>query len=721
MHILQDFIPDFSQKIATGVICNRKSTIRYFQGLCFISLFNRVNIWNLKTQELLYSLGSRKHSISTFQIQENFIFIGYEDGSIEIIKDFNLNSVNESIVHKAHVKKVTKILNFANLLISSSIDGTICCYDLLLEEIKFFYFGNSFAVESIFISDNQKLLGVCSDRSVKIWDVTSSDLKDAIIFDDDIFDIISVGLNAFVSFKNGKSMIVNLETKERKPFENFKNIRNIKLMDSFLYVQCQRKLIIFQITKKDNLSLVAIQRITSNPEYTNFDILDNQICFISTENKIILGNKTIDFGFHGSDILDIKTDHSKVFSLSKDRLVCWNKIVENPLKDEKQTGDIEIDEFTKESLEFFSNVDIKDANCFELFANFIIVGTNEGLLLIDKKFNEIKEKMKLGKVSAISATETYLTVCIGDRAIFFDKLFQEVNTLQTPENIVFSVLLDDSFLCSCLDNKIYQFLWPSLELKLTFYGHSLPVKNFSVSTDQKLLVSCGADKLVKLWGLDFGDCRKSFVGNCKNVSFLNETLFMFCDKDLQYFNYFEKLKKFKIFNSGLTCPGTDYLIVSSDRGLTLFTMNKYEYVKEEESSELEQLAIKNISSVRDYDTFLDHLQKLEENFDEVNIFLFFNFLEKIDFNELKKYLYVLDHVSITILLKFILSTINRNSIVLFRLFLQLLKLHKETCASHEKFEEIRLFLLEKATGLRELYNLNRAQLEIEINEFDIEE
>ena len=147
-------------------------------------------------------------------------------------------------------------------------------------------------------------------------------------------------------------------------------------------------------------------------------------------------------------------------------------------------------------------------------------------------------------------------------------------------------------------------------------------------------------------------------------------------------------------------------------------MNKYEYVKEEESSEMEQLAIKNIASVRDYDSFLDHIQRLEESFNDSNIKMLFHFLEKMDFNELKKYLYVLDHISISILLRFIDMSKDKNSIVLFRLFSQLFKLHKDACLENELFENIRQSLLEKATELRDLYNLNQVRLEIEVNEFE---
>lgn len=718
MHILQDFVPDFTPKVITGTICNRKSHIQCEEGLCFISMFNKINIWNLKTQELLLSLGSRKHYISTFLVQNNCIYIGYEDGTIEIIKEY-LNSSQSSTIHRLHTKKVTKILLADNMLFSGSMDSSICCYDTILEDVKFNFTGNCATVESLFITENGKILAACGDRSVKIWNINCENLEDAITFDDDVVDMVSKGFEALICLRSGESFLIDLNTKERKEFEKFKNIRNMKVKNNNLAIQCQKKTVIFQITKETSLGLVAIKRMPSKADFNNFDFIDNEICFISKENKIICGDKTLDFGFHREDILDIKTDHSKIYSLSKDRLICWNKSVENPLKDGGQAETFDVDEFTKENLELFFSLELFNASCFEFFANLIIVGNHEGLIIIDRKFNEIKEKIKIGKVTSMSASDSYLAVSVGNKVIFYDDLFKEFTSLQAPESIVYSVLLNHCYICSCLDNKIYQFVFPTLELRVTLYGHSLPVRSFSISSDEKLLVSCGADKLVKLWGLEFGECRKSFVGDCKNVQFLNESLFMYCDKDLQYYNYFEKLKKFRIFSPGLICPGTDYLIVSCDRGLVLLSMNKYEHVKEDDSSELENLAIKNIASARDYDSFLDHLQRLEDNFSDSSVSMFFDFLEKIDFNELKQYLYVLDHISISNLLRVILQCKDRNAIVLTRLFSQIFHCHKDTCLGIEIFEEIRVFLLEKTAELRKVYNLNSAHLEMDFYGIDL--
>ncbi|KAA8643588.1 hypothetical protein EYZ11_009493 [Aspergillus tanneri] len=64
-----------------------------------------------------------------------------------------------------------------------------------------------------------------------------------------------------------------------------------------------------------------------------------------------------------------------------------------------------------------------------------------------------------------------------------------------------------------LDNTIKVFFVDSLKLFLNLYGHKLPVLNMDISYDSKMIVTCSADKTVRLWGLDFGDCHKAFLAH----------------------------------------------------------------------------------------------------------------------------------------------------------------------------------------------------------------
>lgn len=61
--------------------------------------------------------------------------------------------------------------------------------------------------------------------------------------------------------------------------------------------------------------------------------------------------------------------------------------------------------------------------------------------------------------------------------------------------------------------KIKMFYSDSHKLYLEFYGHSLPITTFTITSDSYLLLSGSVDKTVKIWGTDFGNCRRSIYAH----------------------------------------------------------------------------------------------------------------------------------------------------------------------------------------------------------------
>ena len=70
---------------------------------------------------------------------------------------------------------------------------------------------------------------------------------------------------------------------------------------------------------------------------------------------------------------------------------------------------------------------------------------------------------------------------------------------------------------SLLDNTVKVFFVDTLKLFLNLYGHKLPVISLDIAYDSKLIVTCSADKNVRLWGLDFGDNHHTFFAHHDTV------------------------------------------------------------------------------------------------------------------------------------------------------------------------------------------------------------
>ena len=68
-----------------------------------------------------------------------------------------------------------------------------------------------------------------------------------------------------------------------------------------------------------------------------------------------------------------------------------------------------------------------------------------------------------------------------------------------------------------LDSTVKVFHDDSLKFFLSLYGHKLPVMSMDISDDGALLATGSADKTVKVWGLDFGDCHRSLLAHDDSI------------------------------------------------------------------------------------------------------------------------------------------------------------------------------------------------------------
>ncbi|PKI83206.1 beta transducin [Malassezia vespertilionis] len=94
-----------------------------------------------------------------------------------------------------------------------------------------------------------------------------------------------------------------------------------------------------------------------------------------------------------------------------------------------------------------------------------------------------------------------------------------VRTLKVADDVLCARFSPDGRLLaiSLLDNTVKVFYADTLKFFLSLYGHKLPVLSLDISGDGKLCVTCSADKNVKIWGLDFGDCHRSIFAHDESI------------------------------------------------------------------------------------------------------------------------------------------------------------------------------------------------------------
>lgn len=89
-------------------------------------------------------------------------------------------------------------------------------------------------------------------------------------------------------------------------------------------------------------------------------------------------------------------------------------------------------------------------------------------------------------------------------------------------------LTDDALACkftkdgkylavALLDSTVKVYVVDSMKLFHTLYGHKLPVMSMDISDDGSIIVTGSADKNIRIWGMDFGDCHKSMFAHADSV------------------------------------------------------------------------------------------------------------------------------------------------------------------------------------------------------------
>lgn len=168
---------------------------------------------------------------------------------------------------------------------------------------------------------------------------------------------------------------------------------------------------------------------------------------------------------------------------------------------------------------------------------------------------------------------------------------------------------------SLLDNTVKVFFTDSLKLFLNLYGHKLPVLNMDISYDSKLIVTCSADKTVRLWGLDFGDCHKSLLAHedsIMGVAFVphnkegNGHNFFSASKDraIKYWDgdKFEHIQKLQghhgeIWALAISRSGEFIVSASHDKSIrTWIQTDEPLFLEEEREKELEEAYDNNLTA-----------------------------------------------------------------------------------------------------------------------------
>jgi U3 small nucleolar RNA-associated protein 12 len=279
---------------------------------------------------------------------------------------------------------------------------------------------------------------------------------------------------------------------------------------------------------------------------------------------------------------------------------------------------------------------VADTACYGLCATFlpgnshIVLGTREGhLLVLDIAAGEVvytEENAHNGAIWSIdlrrpTTQQPNVAIVSGsaDKTVKFweieaqegdeTPMLTHTRTLETSDDVVavrYSHSTDPTkrmVFISCLDSTIKVFFDDTLKFFLSLYGHKLPALAVDASDDDTILASSGADKTIKIWGLDFGDTHRTLHGHEDSITdlrFVRRTHNFFTtskDGTVRYWDG-DRFEQILILNghfaevSSLAISRTGAFVLTGgmDRQVRVWERTKdIVFLEEERERELEQI------------------------------------------------------------------------------------------------------------------------------------
>mmetsp|Transcript_20281 Transcript_20281/g.56409 ORF Transcript_20281/g.56409 Transcript_20281/m.56409 type:complete len:1101 (+) Transcript_20281:216-3518(+) len=279
---------------------------------------------------------------------------------------------------------------------------------------------------------------------------------------------------------------------------------------------------------------------------------------------------------------------------------------------------------------------VNNASCYGLCTVFLpgnthlVLGTREGhLLVLDIAAGDVvyvEENAHDGAIWSMdmrrpTAQQPSIAIVTGsaDKTVKFWELESQEDssapmlvhsrTLEMSDDVIavrYSHSTDPTkrmVFVSSLDSTIKVFFDDTLKFFLSLYGHKLPALAVDCSDDDVILASSGADKTIKIWGLDFGDTHRTLHGHEDSVTdlrFVRRTHNFFTtskDNTVRYWDG-DRFEQILILNghfaevSCLSISRTGAFVVTGglDRQVRVWERTKdMVFLEEERERELEQM------------------------------------------------------------------------------------------------------------------------------------
>ena len=553
--------PRYEKGLCFGVISDSQCTIVIYKSYIICSGIYCVKMYNSTSGN--YSEKSFKSVVTAMSRYEDRLAIGFEDGSICV---FLLNSETMDISQASLVFSASghtsgvKTICIEDDYVCSSSKNDILVHSIQAQQSRGKLVGHVDQVThlDIYTTEDKEicLLSSSKDTLIKIWSIESMEcLETAIghrgeIWDFCLVDTPEVNKKSILSAGNDGVMVwlvdfTNIGRTDKSCFleSTLTNARTValKMFGSILFTATASKCVMYTLGSKRKeaklsykqicesfhqsfvKSIALVKRTKETMKYVVCTVNNAlEVNLLNTESNSVESLICADKKGHKHEIriCAISQDDMFIATASKTEIIVWNiKNRQNPL--------------------FVRNIELIGTRSliFVPGNQFILAGDEKGKLHTIEVDNDNTEEInahqsQLWQIQCLSDNKGIITC--GDKRLnlYQFKLIDRKDSTTVPLELTHHSTAEfPSSALSCssnpefiavglLDNTIRLLYKDSLKPYLVLYGHNLPATHLYFM--RNVLVSGSADKSIRLWGLDYGDCRKILKIHSERLSCVSE-------------------------------------------------------------------------------------------------------------------------------------------------------------------------------------------------------
>ncbi|KAI5173093.1 hypothetical protein NEFER03_2071 [Nematocida sp. LUAm3] len=619
---MEEYIAEYVLDRTIGVISESSSVLAHAEDILFISAYEKIIGIDTRTMFLSHEVNipvnSSISSICAVKVhRDTLLCVGHDNGVVCIV---GLDG-EELSGYREHMKRVSKIVSNSSYIATLSSDRVVL-YGIETESVLCAV-ECELSIVSIFFTEEKELL-LCSEKGIvhrhKIDDLINHTVDSQLVsLGDKVLSVsqdkyilpecilpqrVSLGHRA-VCASQENNLLLSRDTKgkvhllriiEEKNF--LENIPNPETKD-------KKKLIL------ENIFSIKTQRPFKDLLLLNNRAVilhaDNGISLYSLNNEYLslnaLRDSIISIGVSGDILLGVTETEGRIFGRFLD------------------------DEFVSHGTPSLLFED-EGILCMAQYKEEFFLGKRNGTISVRNRAGEEKRQISLSNTPIVSLSISQNIIAAATEQLVILLVGEEKEEISYADDVLLVKLSDNGTLIfsSLADNTVRVSKIDGTPL-LTLYGHSVPVVDIVISQEKERIYTLGGDKLIKVWGLRHGECRKTLNPDTPTGLLLKDNLLLVSTAEgLVYYlsDTLEQVKRVKYTKKTKTQPGTNKLLQKNnllfsvrDRSISLFleqeegTSPQRQREEHEEIEETERISKEKRIFKIDHALALD--QAIEEN------------------------------------------------------------------------------------------------------------